>query len=158
MESLDARIARYNTELTKELSNFSFEDSICRIAERGIEKVRYNKDNKPIVFDDKFDYFGYHGLVSISHDKIAAGGKKVKYNNNARIELIIYTKHRSFADCVFNKLAKFPEITILDTDFESYKILRNETTKNDYNISHYIFVVNYQVQYQTTSCVSYACD
>lgn len=127
---------------------------LVRTAKKGEELINYEaKNSEVIVFiNDEFNNFFYHKLVRATFTEIKAPGKKKLYNANASINLICYSGNIDFHDHIINKLSQFSNITINESDFDAYRIIQAETGKSDFDFSKHVFVVNYQLRYQTDNC------
>lgn len=143
-----------NEVLTESLSDTFKIHGLVRTAKRGEELVNYNsKNNEEIVFiDDSYTHYLYHKLKNISHEQINSPGKKKLYKANASMSLICWSKNIGFCDHIINRLSQFVDITIGDIDNDSYKIIETETGKKDFDFAKFVFVVNYQLRYQTDNC------
>lgn len=156
MISLDSKIEYINTIIGKDLDNKFLCDSIVRIVQHNSthrkEQLNADKDTNEIVFDDRYDYYIYHRLTGISSEERKSGGKRRAYRHNASIELYVYTKHREYITCLIDRLASIREVRHINTDFDSYSIIRNETSKIDFNPAEYIYMIRYELQYNSLQC------
>lgn len=162
MQYLDSEIEKINLVLKQGLTNEFFCDSITRITERNSfdtpEKVNADKDTNAVIFDDSYDYYVYHRLVSINgSQELKSPGKTRKFLNNATIEMYVYTKDRNYVDCIQERITSIKNLQFNSIDFDSYNYIQNETSKKDFNPADYIYVVNYNLQYKTTCSTLDAC-
>jgi hypothetical protein len=137
----------------KVVSN-SFLAGIVRTTEKSGERINYDKDSNPIVFDDRYDMFSYHKVLDEQYDEIQSRGKFKTYVVTANINLIIYGTSRELPDNIVAEMSKLKDVTVKKVDHDSLKIFRQETSKKDFDLSKYIFMVNYDLRYRSSECTN----
>lgn len=143
-----------NELLTSGLKDSFKAYGLVRTAQKGDQNINYSVQNEEeIVFiDDAYTHFVYHKIKNISYEPSSAGGKKKLYYAKGAMSLICWSSNFAFHDHVINRLSQFVDITIGESDFDSYKIIKEETGKDDFDFAKHVFVVNYQLRYQTDNC------
>jgi hypothetical protein len=143
-----------NEVLTRGLNNTFKAYGLVRTAKKGTESINHEVDKVEAIvyFDDAYTHFVYHKIKNISYEQIRSGGNKKLYNAKGQLSLICWSTDFAFHDHVINRLSQFTDITIGESDFDSYKIIKEEIGKDDFDFSKYVFVVNYQLRYQTDNC------
>lgn len=114
------------------------------------------RSKEQIVIDDGYKNFFYHKFKGISYKLLQERGKKKLYTATASFGLVGYSESAEFDEFLVRKISNLnlPEIEayINDIDYDSYKIISQETGKKDFDFHKYLFVVNYQILYKTDNC------
>lgn len=132
----------------------SFCGGIVRVAEKSSEKINYDADNRPVIFDDKYDLFLYHKVRSESLKVIQERGTSKVYDVIANMNVIVFCKNRETCDLIVSAMSTLKDVTLNSIDHDSYKILKQETSITSYDFSKYIFSINYDLKYRSNECTS----
>ncbi len=138
-------------------SGNSFSAGIVRVAQKGQEKINYDLNNKPIVFDDKYENYAYHKLLKQNYTVLQERGVKKTYLITANMNMFVFSTERQSHDDMIALFSGIKNVTINSTDFDSYKILKQETSVAEYDIKKYIFAINYDIKYTSNECLT-SCD
>jgi hypothetical protein len=127
---------------------------LVRTTEKGDEKLNFDISNNVVAFDDKYDMFSYHKVIKEGFEEIQSRGKNKTYNITANINLIVYTSSRDTTDLLVSAMSRIKDVVLLSVDYDSLKIIRQETNKTDFDPSKYIFSINYDLRYKSSECTS----
>lgn len=153
MQALINKVDLVNESLIVDIKDSHKYYGLVKQVQRAGENQNLDIKSKEQVFiDDNFKSFFYHKLKSETYDEIQGRGKTKTYRAKATLELICYSEFAYFDDHIRNRLSQFSEVTINSTDFDSYKIIAQETAKKDFDFEKFLFVVNYQLLYMTDNC------
>jgi hypothetical protein len=153
MLSLVNEIDLINQELINGIRDSHKFYGLVKTTTRGEETQNFEvKSKDQVIIDDSFKSFFYHKLKDIKYNQIQAPGKKKLYNAIATIGLVCFSELNNFDEHIINRLSNIKLATISDTDYDSQKIIAEETAKKTFDFNKYLFVVNYQILYKTDNC------
>lgn len=154
MQSLINEIENINKGLIIGIKDSYKHFGLCKEIIRDDEKQNFDiRTESAVVLDDKYKSFFYHKIAGTeTYTEIGKPGKGKQYMASANINLIGFSDFSDFDDHLKNRLSQFRLVTINSIDYDSYKIIANETGKKDFNFKKYLFVVNYQLLYKVNNC------
>jgi len=153
MLHLDSLIELINTEIKTGVSTLRYSiNAIVRKVEKGTETLNYDINEKVVTFDDANDIYLYHRQIDSDYAVVRGMGKKYKYAITAKMELICYAKLRNTQDYLTDRLSNIKDLEITGSENDSIKIFKDENGKEGYDLSHYIFKINYSLKYFSDSC------
>ncbi len=153
MQHLDSLIELVNTEIKTGATSLRHSiNAIVRKIEKGKEVLNYDINEKIISFDDANDVYLYHRQIESSYSIIQGRGKKNTYSISAKMELVCYSKLRNTQDYLTDKLSNIKDLEITGSENDSIKIFKDEVGKDGYDLSHYIFKINYSLKYYSDNC------
>jgi hypothetical protein len=156
MQYLDNIVENFNSKLTTGLVG----DKNCYglvAAAKGEDQVEWvDKNENNVHFNSDKKYNFYHRINRVSSSLVVpTPGKKKLYNVTAQIDLIVFTSCRNFDEWIMKCISEISILTLLNIDYDAYKILKNETGASNYNFNNqYIFVVNYNALFQSDLCLA----
>lgn len=159
MKSLIAEINKVNQSLLIGVEEACLGYGLVKSIKSGGENlnVLYSSDEKVVYPDDSVKCFFYHKLNSERYTEVQGPGKKKIYNANANISLYCWADEVSFHDHLITRFGSTPKVTLIESDFDAYKIVNAEISKKEYDFSKNIFVVKYQLLYKT-DCYEATCQ
>jgi hypothetical protein len=149
MKYLDDIVEEINSKL--ELRSASL-NGIVKQGNHGKEKRFLDKNGENILLSNEYEVYLYHRAERVSLDLLQTPGKGKRYNANASIELIVYSKHRDIDEYILSVMSLFQFITINDIDYDSYKIWKDETGKDEYDFERYVFKISYTARRVVNMC------
>jgi hypothetical protein len=152
--TLDLEIENINNSLLAKLTAYKYLLSgLVFEVQKNDGKINVDINNNPIVFDDKFEIYIYHKLSAINFNKIQSRGKTNVYEAKATVNIFAFTIFRNFHDVLVANLSELPHVLVEDIDFDSYKIIKNETGKDSFDfVKRFVFSLKYTVTYRTEKC------
>jgi hypothetical protein len=159
MQHLDRLVEIVNTEIKTGLSSLRTSvNAIVRRVEKGTETLNYDINEKVISFDDANDVYLYHREIESLYTVIQGRGKKYLYSVSTKMELICYSKLRNAQDYLTDKLSNIKDLEITGSDNDSIKIFKEESGKEGFDLSHYVFKINYNLKYHSDNCTTCLID
>jgi hypothetical protein len=154
MNSLVSEIDLINDKLIVGIQDSFKCYGLCKTTTREKETQIFEvKSKDQVIIDDIFKSFFYHKLDKIDLIKDTRNpGKKNTYQANVSIDLVCYSELQGFDEHVLSRLGNVKLLTINSVDYDSQKIIAQETAKKDFDFHKYLFVVNYQILYKTENC------
>jgi hypothetical protein len=152
VDRINTLVKNLNTTLVSGISGTCKAHGIVRVVEKGDEKINYDTENNPVVFDDKYSIFFYHKLLKEGFEVLQSRGKGYVYNVDSSIDLIVFCEKSAVYDYLISKLSTVRDLTISESDFDSYKILKEETSIVSYDFKKHIFKINYNLKYKSDEC------
>jgi len=155
MQSLLSEIENINKELIIGIIGSYKSYGLVKTTVRNKEVQNFEISSKEqVIIDDSFKSFFYHKLKGIKYTVVKAPGKKKQYNAIATIALIGFSELNNFDEHIINGLSNSNLVTISDTDYDSQKIISEETAKSTFDFDNrFLFVVNYQINYKADNCI-----
>jgi len=148
MKLLDEIVSNINCSLTGIKGTF-FSAGIARVVLHDAVDKNYIGEDQ-ITFDDKFQNYFYHKIVSETFDLLQSRGKRKVFNRTATMDLLVMTEYRDFDDYLVSKLSDVNHLNIQGIDWDSVGIYRREVGNlNSYDPKKYVFAIRYQVVYKT---------
>lgn len=149
---LITEVDKLNDQLIVDIKDSYRAYGLVRSAMKGTEKINYDSKDQVVFIDDTTASFLYHKLINERYSEIQIRGKNKVYNATAEINIICYSKFDYFHDHILNRLSKLKHVTITSSDFDAYKIIKEETGKSDFDFKNYLFMVTYQLVYKIDYC------
>jgi hypothetical protein len=157
MKSLISKIDLLNENLIVNIKGTHKFYGLTKETTRGDEKQNFEvKSKNQVIIDDTYGSFFYHKFSEIDYKTLQQRGKTRTYIATASIKLICYSNEIDFDDHIRKGLgtANIAKTNVIVSSFnyDSQSIISEETGKKDFDFSKYLFVVNYQILYQTDNC------